>query len=66
MDINLALSEIRKAVAEEKSKLDYTLKGAELLADLLKKGNETRETNNFEYSEPGLEEARGTGERNAI
>ena len=69
MDIKLALKEIQKSVQEEKVKLDYILKGAELLADLLQqaeKKHEARTTQDFKYSEPGLEEARNTGERNPI
>lgn len=69
MDINLALTEIRKAIAEEKVKLDYTLKGAELLADLLQqaeKRNEARKTQDIERGEFGLETSPGTGSRNPI
>jgi len=66
MDISLALAEIKRAIAEEKLKLDYTLRGAELLADLLNKANEAREAETIERGEPGLETAPGTGSRNPI
>lgn len=66
MDISLALAEIKRAIAEEKLKLDYTLRGAELLADLLSKANEAREAETIERSEPGLETSPGTGSRNPI
>lgn len=66
IDLQLTLETLKKQVAEEKARLDYLLKGAELLAQMLTeaaKQNERRETKDIEYSEPGLETAPGTGER---
>jgi len=68
MDVKLALDKLKKVVEEEKKQLDSIIRGAQLLADLLteqnQSGNQRKEQ--IEYSEPGLEEARGTGERNTI
>ena len=69
IDLQLTLETLKKQVADEKSRLDYLLKGAELLAQMLSeaaKKHETTARQNIEYSEPGLETARGTGERNPI
>jgi hypothetical protein len=68
MDVQSALDKLKKVVEEEKKQLDSIIRGAQLLADLLteqnQSGNQRKEQ--IEYSEPGLEEARGTGERNTI
>lgn len=68
MYVKLALDKLKKVVEEEKKQLDSIIRGAQLLADLLteqnQSGNQRKEQ--IEYSEPGLEEARGTGERNTI
>ena len=67
IDLLSTLEVLKKQIAEEKTKLDYILKGAELLAQMLAeaaKKNEGRET--VEYSEPGLETSPGTGERYTI
>jgi len=68
MDVQSALNKLKKVVEEEKKQLDSIIRGAQLLADLLteqnQSGNQRKEQ--IEYSEPGLEEARGTGERNTI
>lgn len=67
IDLQQVLETLKKQVAEEKARLDYILKGAELLAQMLAeaaKQNERRET--IQYSEPGLETAPGTGERYTI
>lgn len=67
IDLLGTLEVLKKQVAEEKSRLDYILKGAELLAQMLAeaaKKHEEREA--IEYSEPGLEEAAGTGKRDPV
>ena len=67
--ISLSLAEIKKQILNEKEKLDYILKGAELLAEMLSaKANkdEPQTRQQEQYSEPGLETAPGTGQRNAI
>ena len=68
MDVQSALNKLKKVVEEEKKQLDSIIRGAQLLAELLteqnQSGNQRKEQ--IEYSEPGLEEARGTGERNTI
>jgi hypothetical protein len=68
MNVQSALDKLKKVVEEEKKQLDSIIRGAQLLADLLaeqnQSGNQRKEQ--IEYSEPGLEEARGTGERNTI
>lgn len=67
IDLQQVLETLKKQVAEEKARLDYILKGAELLAQMLAeaaKKHERRET--IQYSEPGLETAPGTGERYTI
>jgi hypothetical protein len=68
VDITGALNKIRTIVNDEKKQLDSILKGAELLAEMLsaekQSGNKGKEQ--IEYSEPGLETARGTGERHTI
>lgn len=69
IDLQQVLETFKKQVADEKVKLDYLLKGAELLAQMLSKATKQHEAaarQNIEYSEPGLETARGTGERNTI
>lgn len=68
IDLQATLELLKKQITDEKQKLDYVLKGAELLAQMLAeavKKNE-RKTTNLEYSEPGLETAPGTGERYTI
>lgn len=70
-EVNLAVSlaELKKQISAEKEKLDYILKGAELLAEMLAaKANkdEPQARREEQYSEPGLETAPGTGQRNAI
>lgn len=68
----VALAELRKQIVSEKEKLDYILKGAELLASMLldavtnneSQKSETR--HEVEYSEPGLETASGTGKREPV
>lgn len=68
IDLQLTLELLKKQVAEEKSRLDYILKGAELLAQMLAeaaKKHERREPT-IEHSEPGLETAPGTGTRHTI
>lgn len=68
MSTSEALLKLKKLVEEEKKQLDYIIRGAELLAGLLteqnQSGNQGKEQ--IEHSEPGLEEAAGTGTRNAI
>jgi len=68
MEVSIALDKLKKLVIEEKKQLDNIIRGAELLAGLLteqnQSGNQGKEQ--VEYSEPGLEEARGTGERHTI
>lgn len=68
MDVSIALDKLKKLVADEKKQLDYIIRGAELLAEMLMEqkhsGNQGKEQ--VEYSEPGLEEAAGTGAGNAI
>ena len=68
MDVQSALDKLKKLVAEEKKQLDNIIRGAQLLAEMLteqnQSGNQGKEQ--VEYSEPGLETARGTGERNTI
>jgi hypothetical protein len=68
VDVNIALDKLKKLVTEEKKQLDSIIRGAELLAEMLmeqnQSGNQGKEQ--VEYSEPGLETARGTGERNTI
>lgn len=69
IDLQQVLETLKKQVVEEKARLDYLLKGAELLAQMLSEATKKHEAaarQNIEYSEPGLETARGTGERNAI
>lgn len=68
IDLQQTLETLKKQIADEKAKLDYILKGAELLAQMLSeaaKKHERREPT-IEYSEPGLETAPGTGERYTI
>lgn len=58
IDLQLVLETLKKQVAEEKSRLDYILKGAELLAEMLTKAakqNEARKKQpEIEYSQPGM------------
>jgi hypothetical protein len=67
MDVQAALNKLANVINEEKKQLDNMLRGAQLLAEMLttekQSGNKER---TFEYSEPGLEKAAGTGERNPI
>lgn len=67
IDLLGTLEVLKKQVSEEKTRLDYILKGAELLAQMLAeaaKKHERRET--IQHSEPGLETAPGTGTRHTI
>lgn len=69
IDLQQVLETLKKQVADEKQKLDYILKGAELLAQMLSEATKQHEAaarQNIEYSEPGLETAPGTGERHTI
>lgn len=66
IDLKQTLDLLKKQVTEEKTRLDYILKGAELLAQMLSQAassNEAGKGKDIEYSEPGLETAPGTGER---
>ncbi len=68
MEVSTALDKLKKIVTEEKKQLDYIIKGAELLAEMLladQKQSEQQRTQ-IEYREPGLEEARNTGERYTV
>ncbi len=68
MDVNIALDKLKKLVEEEKKQLDNFIRGAQLLAEMLTEQNQSgnRGKEQVEYSEPGLETARGTGERHTI
>jgi hypothetical protein len=62
------LDKLKKLVEEEKKQLDNFIRGAQLLAEMLTEQNQSgnRGKEQVEYSEPGLETARGTGERHTI
>jgi hypothetical protein len=68
VDVNIALDKLKKLVEEEKKQLDNFIRGAQLLAEMLTEQNQSgnRGKEQVEYSEPGLETARGTGERHTI
>jgi hypothetical protein len=69
IDLRLTLDTLKKQIASEKEKLDYLLKGAELLAQMLAQAankNEPRERQNIEYSELGLSPEEGRPERNPL
>jgi hypothetical protein len=67
VSIKTALQKLKATVEQEKKQLDYILQGAQLLADLLEAENKSgNKEQDIQYSEPGLEEAPGTGQRNAI
>lgn len=69
IDLLGTLEALKKQVADEKSRLDYILKGAELLASMLAtaaKQNETTERQNIEHSESGLSPESSRPERNTI
>lgn len=69
IDLQQVLETLKKQVADEKIKLDYILKGAELLAQMLSeaaKKHETTTRQNIEYSESGLPPEESRPERNTI
>lgn len=66
MDVRQALAKIQETVEKEKQQLEYILQGAQLLADLLLKGEKQSGNKEVEHSEPGLEEAAGTGKREPV
>ena len=66
MDIKAALHKLKSTVEQEKKQLDYILQGAQLLADLLEAEKKSGKEQDIQYSEPGLETAPGTGQRNPI
>lgn len=66
MDVKEALAKIQDTVTKEKQQLDYILQGAQLLAELLLKGEKQSGNQEVKYSEPGLEEAAGTGKREQV
>jgi hypothetical protein len=68
MDVKKVLDKFKKVIEDEKKQLDNILRGAELLAEMLageQKASEQQRAQ-VEYSEPGLETAPGTGQRNPI
>lgn len=69
IDLQQVLETLKKQVADEKQKLDYLLKGAELLAQMLSEATKQHEAaarQNIEYSESGLPPEEGRPERNTI
>lgn len=66
MDVKAALAKIQETVNKEKLQLDYIVQGAQLLADLLLKGEKQGGNEEVKYSESGLEEAAGTGKREPV
>ena len=68
IDLLGTLEVLKKQVSEEKTRLDYILKGAELLAQMLAEAAKKHEAarQDIEHSEPGLETAPGTGTRHPI
>lgn len=71
VDLQQALESLKKQIEDEKVKLNYILKGAELLAQLLTTAanhNEPKQNTDeqIKYSKPGLETETGTRERQPL
>ncbi len=69
IDLQSTLEILKKQITDEKQKLDYILRGAELLAQMLTqaaKEHETRERQDIKHSESGLSPEEGRPERNTI
>lgn len=68
IDLQATLKLLKNQIVDEKQKLDYMLKGAELLAEMLvlaAKENETG-TKTEQHHQSGLEEKRSPVERNTL
>lgn len=68
IDLQLTLETLKKQITDEKAKLDYLLKGAELLAQMLNEAAKKHETarQDIKHSESGLSPEEGRPERNTI
>lgn len=54
MDVKTALDKLKKLVIEEKKQLDYLIKGAELLAEMLAAEQSGQQAAEVKHSQPSV------------